>query len=305
MKILLTGASSFTGAWFAKELVRAGHAVTATFTAGPDAYDGLRRQRMDALTGGCELVWDAPFGSPAFLDLAGAGFEVLCHHGACVTNYKSDDFDYLAATAANTRGLPEVLARFAASGLRRVVLTGSVFECDEGAGELPLRAFSPYGLSKALTASVFRFWCERAGLALAKFVIPNPFGPYEEPRFTNYLVRTWAKGEVAGVNTPAYVRDNIHVSLLAACYAAFVAGSGERCHPSGYVETQGNFALRFAAALRTRLGLECRLQLAEQVAFAEPKTRINTEIVDPAALGWEETPAWDAIADYYRGLFSL
>ena len=40
-------------------------------------------------------------------------------------------------------------------------------------------------------------------------MIPNPFGPYEEPRFMAYLMKTWLKGEVARVQTPRYVRDNI------------------------------------------------------------------------------------------------
>src|SRR5690606_23472549 len=98
--------------------------------------------------------------------------------------------------------------------------------------------FSPYGLSKGLTADMFRYWTERLGLTLGKFVIPNPFGPLEEPRFCAYLINCWAKGEVAGVNTPRYVRDNIHISLLARAYVDFAsrvhAGSGHlQPHPSG------------------------------------------------------------------------
>jgi nucleoside-diphosphate-sugar epimerase len=38
MRILLTGASSFTGYWFAQELVAAGHAVTATFRVTEGSY---------------------------------------------------------------------------------------------------------------------------------------------------------------------------------------------------------------------------------------------------------------------------
>ena len=124
-----------------------------------------------------------------------------------------------ARVAENTANLRAVLERLAKGGLKGVVLTGSVFEEDEGAGEKPLVAFSPYGLSKGLTAAVVRHRCREAGLPFAKFVIPNPFGPLEEPRFCAYLVRTWKKGETARVNTPAYVRDNIPVWLLAKAYA--------------------------------------------------------------------------------------
>ena len=122
-----------------------------------------------------------------------------------------------------------MLEALRADGLKGVVMTGSVFEQDEGAGETPLVAFSPYGLSKGLTAEVVRHRCREFGLRYGKFVIPNPFGPLEEPRFCAYLVRTWRKGEIARVNTPSYIRDNIHVSLLAAAYAKFVGeiGAGE------------------------------------------------------------------------------
>ena len=65
-----------------------------------------------------------------------------------------------------------------------------------------------------------------------------------------------------------YVRDNIHVSLLATAYAKFAgetaAGKGARkLNPSGYVEAQGAFAERFAAAMRPRLGLACGLELGD------------------------------------------
>ena len=78
--------------------------------------------------------------------------------------------------------------------VRKVVLTGSVFEQREGAGTEGLRAVSPYGLSKGLTADVFSYFTELLGMKLGKFVIPNPFGPLEEPRFTSYLIHNWFQG---------------------------------------------------------------------------------------------------------------
>ena len=136
-------------------------------------------------------------------------------------------------------------------------------------------------------------------------MIPNPFGPFEEPRFTAYLMRCWFKDETAGVRTPAYVRDNIHVSLLARAYLRFVDDAapdvGSRhLGPSGYVESQGRFAERMADAMRERLGLACELDLAEQTAFDEPRVRINTDPADATELDWNESEAWDAFAAYYE-----
>lgn len=300
MRILLTGASSFTGAWFAKTLARAGHDVTATFTQSQNSYTGLRRERIEIFFGNCTCIWNAPFGSQIFLRLIDKEFDVLCHHGSCVKNYKSDDFDYISALTDNTHGVRESLEGFVAKGLKRVVLTGSVFEADEGTGEYPLRAFSPYGLSKSLTASVFRFWCERVGVSFGKFIIPNPFGPYEDLRFTNYLISTWSKGEIALVQSPAYVRDNIPVSLLAKAYAHFVVGEKPHLHPSCYVETQGDFAQRFAGEIRKRLGISCEINSQKQTVFTEPKTRINTDLAFSGLCDWDETKAWDELAAYYR-----
>jgi UDP-glucose 4-epimerase len=229
---------------------------------------------------------------------------VLCHHGAEAGDYRNPDFDPYGAAATNLFRLPEVMRALKDRGCGRLVLTGSVFEQNEGAGSAPLRAFSPYGLSKGLTAASAEFYANREGFTFEKFVIPNPFGPYEEPRFTAYLMRTWLKRETATVQTPRYVRDNIPVTLLAKAYAAFVAAdpapSGvHRLNPSCYPESQGAFAERIRRAVTARLNLSCNLDLADQTEFAEPPARINTDLCDPAALGWSEAAAWDGFIAFY------
>jgi len=191
MRVLLTGATSFTGMWFAQKLVEDGHDVLAAIHRCQDTYCGLQAVRLAQLAGRCEFAWNVSFGSSEFLDLIARNgpFDILCHHAAEAKDHKSPDFDALAAAAANTRRLPAVLVALRNAGCRRILLTGSVFEAEEGTGTAPLRAFSPYGLSKTLTAEIFRFHAAQEQFALGKFVIPNPFGPYDGPRFTDYLVR--------------------------------------------------------------------------------------------------------------------
>ncbi|MGH7041022.1 MAG: NAD-dependent epimerase/dehydratase family protein [Acetobacteraceae bacterium] len=303
MRILLTGASSFTGFWFARALHAAGHHVVAALHGARGTYtEGVRAVRVAQLSEVAECAYGLSFGDPGFLDLCRTGaWDLLCHHAAQVGDHRASDFDIPGALAANTRELPAVLRQM--RGLAGMVLTGTVFEANEGAGTTPLRAFSPYGVSKGLTAEVVRYWCATLRVPLGKFVIPNPFGPYEEPRFCAYLMRQWKAGSVAEVRTPAYVRDNIHADLLARAYAEFVllvpGGAGFiRLNPSGYAETQGAFAQRFAREIGDRLRLECRLVLAEQAEFPEPVVRINTDRAVPD--GWNERSAWDGATEYYK-----
>ena len=271
MKVLFTGASSFSGFWFVQALAKYGHEVVAVFQRQAHDYEGLRAHRVSALEGVCRREFACSFGTDRFFALVRGEehWDVFCHHAANVHNYKSADFDINAALANNTRGIKEVLPLLKTHGCQKIAISGSVFEQSEGKGEdgdgLP--AFSAYGVSKGLTAAVFRFYAQDANMSLGKFVIPNPFGPFEELRFTAYLIRCWRDGKAATVNTPDYVRDNIHVSLLAKAYAAFVAGLPSQAgfsahHPSGYVETQGGFARRFAAEMEKTTGhsLSCGIK---------------------------------------------
>lgn len=302
-RILLTGVSSFTGAAFACALARAGNEVVATLTRdGVGAYEGLRRQRLEAAAAaGVRLVPGVVFGGDACLALVREGFDVIGHHAADVTNYKSPDFDALAAVANNTRGLRALVEATGAAW----VLTGTYFEPDEACwdpaesarrgaevapavveveqGKDPARAFSPYGLSKALTWQVVRHACALAGVPVTKFVLPNPYGPGEEPRFPDFLRRHWAEGKVPRIQTPEYVRDNCPVDALADAYVRACAEAPRhavrRCNPSGHVESVRQFALRLAALAEREFGRPCPVETPAQTVWNEPACRFNTEPV--------------------------
>ena len=175
MKALLTGASSFSGLWFARALAERGVEVIAPLRGGLNTYSGLRQARVRELAKFAEIVSGVEFGSAEFFELLDrTECDILCHHAARVADYRSPAFDVNLALAENTRGIRALSERLSARACSAVILTGSVFESDEGAGTEPRRAFSPYGLSKALTASVIRYWCEMAGMPLGKFVIAEP-----------------------------------------------------------------------------------------------------------------------------------
>lgn len=306
MRILLTGVSSFTGAWFAAALAGAGHKVLATLQRDVSAYDGLPADRIAmARAAGVELSEQTSYGSDRFLDLVGRGFDVVCFHGADVRDHRSPDFDILRALDGNLRGMRETCRRARQAGTARLVVTGTVAEPREGTGDDPERAMSPYGLSKALTWEVIKLHAEEAGLALGKFVIPNPFGPLEQERYCTYLVRAWLAGEVPVVRTPDYIRDNIPVDKCARAYADFVAmtpqaAGAARCAPSGYVGTQADFTSRFAREIGSRLDLPTPFALSRQTEFSEPRIRINTDVAVP---DWDEAAFWDSLAHDYAHRF--
>lgn len=305
MKILFTGASSFTGSWFALELAMAGHQVTATFRGTANTYAGTRSERVARVMNKVEPIWGVEFGDERFFDVIGNRcFDLVCHHAAEMTDYRSWNFDVIGAATKNTRGARRLLTTLAEHGGGRLVLTGSVFEPYEGVGDPGARAFNPYGLSKHLSFEVFRMEAERLGLSIGKFIIPNPFGPYEEPRFTAYLMREWAIGRIPIVATPIYVRDNIHVSLLAIAYRNFCetlkAGAGfAKLAPSGYVESQGAFARRVGREIGKRTGWTCEVIEGGQKEFPEPLFRTNVELAAQRFLGWSEHEAWDDMTNYY------
>ena len=302
MRILLTGASSFTGWWFARALVAEGHQLTVTFQRKAPAYTGLEGARLADLPAGCTRIHGVSFGDDEFIVLAGSGFDLVCHHGARVQGYCGPDFDVGAALAANTLRAPQVLRAMADSGCPTLLVTGSVFESGEGQGDAELRAIGSYGLSKAFTWQTLAHHAAEAGIGIAKFVIPNPFGPYESERFMAHLMRAWMGGQAASVTTPNYVHDHVHASALAASYAGFagrVAGRPgvHRLGPSGYRESVGAFARRTAFEVAARTGLKCRLELADQTTFQQPRLRVNTDRVELAR--WSEAAAWDELVHWY------
>ena len=305
-RVLLTGASAFTGLWIAKALAAAGFEVIAPLLRAREGYEGERLARVSRLESLCEVVYDVPFASPAFHDLVRTRkIDALAHHAADVTGYRDPDFDARAAFARNTQGAEETLGLLGKQGARVVVVTGTVFEAGEGGVAAEPLAVTPYGLSKTLTNIAFRHYADGAGLAFGRFVIPSPYGVFEQQRsFPAYLFRTWAEGGVPQVRTPLYLRDHLAAPLLGQAYAAYLGrllaeGAPQVHRPSGWIATQGDFARKLAAEAGARLGRDLPLELADQTVFAEPLKRVNSEPAAPA--GWDESGFFDDYIAWRQG----
>ena len=88
-------------------------------------------------------------------------------------------------------------------------------------------------------------------------------------------MKNWLAGNTPNCSSPSYVRDNIHVSLLAKAYAQFLADLPDtpgfsRLNPSGYAESQGAFSMRLAQEMRQRLDLPCPLSSRSRPTSPSP-----------------------------------
>lgn len=305
IRVLLTGASSFTGAWFARALAGRGCEVIAPLRSRLDAGDADRRSRLDRIAGACRLIEACPFGSERFLGLIRTSrpLDILCHHGAKAGDHRDPTLDPLAATAAHTRAIERVLEALADAGCRTLLLTGTVFEADEGRSDGPLPAVGAYGLAKTLTWHVFRYHADRSGLTLGKLVIASPFGPCEKPGLVRQLVTAWLGREVPTLCRPQLVRDHLQVQLLAVAYARFAhellerSGGCRRLTPSQFAEPLDRFAARLADSLSPRLGLPCRFRCAAPPEAAdEPLVRLGLDSLRELVPDLDPEAAWDGYA---------
>lgn len=302
--VLLTGASSFTGMWIAEALAEAGFEVVAPVQRAPGDYEPEKLARLRRLSAVAEVVYGRPFGSDAFLDLVrGRGdIAALAHHAADVTGYRDPGFDAVAAFDRNLAGAPAALKALADHGARVALVTGTVFEAGEGGDPAQPLAVTPYGLSKTLTNVALQHHAAWAGLTFGRFVIPSPYGAFEQQRaFPAYLFRSWFAGETPVVRTPLYLRDHLPAPRLGRAYAGQLAAlladpaAPVVSRPSGWIATQGAFAEKVAAEAAQRLGRECLVTFAEQKEFPEPLTRVNR---DPAP-AFDEAAFWDAYVGWY------
>ncbi len=308
MRVLMTGASSFTGAWFARALIAHGAEVVCASRGPENDGDGLRSARIAMLGRRVEWHFGCRFGSRRFRDLLRrrGPFDLLALHGAAVGDHRHPGFDPITALAENLHGLEPVLDELERDRRGTLLVTGTLFEADEGHGEAPLRSFSAYGLSKSWTWHGFRHAAERRHITLGKFTIGHPFGPYEKPGLCSHLIEGWMRGACPRVRHPQLVRDHVPVDLLAELYARFAFELVEmrgtlRCNPSCFAEPIGHFVARLAAAMRPRLRMPCVFALADPPEPSdEPRVRFNPEPVEKWLEGWDFERSWDRLATWYR-----
>jgi hypothetical protein len=51
--------------------------------------------------------------------------------------------------------------------------------------------------------------------------------------------------------------------------------------------------------MQKRWKLPCEFEVKNQVNFPEPRVRINSDLIDPLDYQWDESSAWDELANFY------
>ena len=239
MRILMTGASSFTGYHLVKGLLKS-HQLTCTFRRYAQDYSGIYRQRVQEIVPFVRPVYGA-FGSDAFIQAIEEA-DLIFHHGACVDGYNSLSFSEDRAVAENTHRL-DLVMRHAQRYSCRVVLTQSIFEREP---------FSPYSRSKKRTTQAFVQAAAKNSVSLKRLIMPNPIGVMSNEKLLFYLIKTWSAEETAFIRNPKLVRDNLPVDLLVQCVLLWLNDDRELLEPSGYCASNESWINLVASQCRKR-----------------------------------------------------
>jgi nucleoside-diphosphate-sugar epimerase len=308
MRVLLTGATSFTGAHICQTIRSSGIEVWATLTGPKESYkkDALAVRRME-FASPHQWLESCPFGSKAFLKaLKDQNFSVLINHGAAIHGYRNELFDYRASVLSALNQLEETLSLAQRSGCKLLLHSGTVFESTT---QLP--AISPYGVAKSMIWEAIRYFSQREKIPVAKVAIPNPVGPLESSdRLTSVFMQKWSRGETFNLSTPTHVVDFLPAPWLARVYLRCIQrlSSGQAYEefeiqrPSGWILSNQDWLNLLV------------FQAKERVSFARPhftisknlassvnlRSRVNDQPVPELQQTKEIELFWNDLFDYYR-----
>ena len=301
MNILITGVSSFTGLYFIRALHQRGHTIFGVHQSPIEQYTGIYKTRIELAKFHVQKMFQASFGDERFCDaIRNIDIDIYCHHGAYTKDYNSPNFPVEKAVSRNTYNVNTVCELLRRSGCQHLVSTSSIF-----AGNGPICSevtpFSGYGIAKWRTDEIVKKASKVQGIGWSRYIIPNPFGPFDNHKLPYEMALQWAKNKPLVLKTPHYIRDNVPVQLLAEHYAEWVEGLTEKtakttAMPSGYVSTMQDFSERVANEIRLRTNWPCRI-VTDQHSSIQPTVLHNTDnILGRSSFNekimWDELSAW-------------
>ncbi len=294
----MTGATSFSGYWFARQLILDGHELT------------IIRSRSDN-TGHEENLWlskldneSLSFRELSFLQESTPRllFDAILLHGSFMEDRRSPNFNVDLAVKKTLGVTKWIKEHFKAEC---VIHTGTFSEEDEGVGESPLNNFNPYSESKSL---IYKEHLKMFhGVPFLKFIMPNPFGRFQQNNIFSFLEKTWAKNEIPLILQPNYIRDYVPVDLLAISYSnlvdSFRRGNylSDSYSPSYFAMSNRDMFNLYASEISSRIGRNLEIHFGEQKDYSESRVRVNRDSLHILSEKWSLDKFWDSLAIDFIG----
>lgn len=214
MKIGISGVTSFTGSWIAREFSRRGHTVFGLCSSCKDQYPGLIQARIQKLLANVELIENIKVETGQMAQWIGESqIEIWIHHHHYMKDFRKPNYDYSAFEKICIDPLSDIFESLKKCKARGIIYSGSYFEPGEG-GEIRPPP-TPYAASK------LQVWNElqKSGLPVSKIVIPNPIGSFENPdRLIPQMIEAAKSNQVLEIQTPHFINDHLPVEILASEY---------------------------------------------------------------------------------------
>ena len=275
--LIFSGSTSFTGFSFLKELVNYNLNIVCNLTNKKNHYKELKKIRLQELSKHKKIkfIENCKFGSNKYLELLKSQKNFsLCHHSSFTQNYNDNlKFDLNLTNNNNLKNIDKVFS-ILKDNCEEIILTESIFQSKYNYN---LFETSKYSLSKSITSMVFDYYSNLYNIKLRKFIICNPWGSYEEKRFTYYLMNCWSLNKIPIIKRPYDIRENIYINDLSKRYSSFILNSSKKIYcPSGQQMSNLNFAKFLKSQLSDYLNKEFQITwLRNQKSSSEPIKIIN------------------------------
>lgn len=308
MKILVTGGAGFIGSHLVDAYLADGHevAIVDDFSTGHEENLNPMAEvfRCNIAQGDLDAV------------LGQFRPEVVSHHAAqasVAVSVKDPVFD----AKVNVQGTIRLLEASVEAGVRKVIFASSGGTVYGVADSLPvneaapLRALSPYGITKIAGEHYLDFYSHEHGLDYTIFRYGNVYGPRQDPHGEAGVVAIFCERLLSGqgavifaaekAGDPGCVRDYVYVGdIVRANVTALTHGDGERLNIGTGRET---------TTLDIYRAIADALEMGEKdPQFGDPRPGDLLRVVLDARrakerIGWEAewglTKGIEETADYY------
>jgi nucleoside-diphosphate-sugar epimerase len=298
--VAISGATSFTGLWIAREFANQGWQVHAQCSQLLENYTGLRRLRAELLRDIASVQWNRKVEDfPTWIREVKP--KIWVHHHHFMKDFRSQKYDSAQAIEVGLKPLPAIVDALAESGCQGIIYSGSFFEPGEG-GVSRTSVPTPYAESKKAVWEELQKLAGEKRIPVSKMVIPNPIGPFEnEDRLIPQMIEKSKQGQPFRLGAPASVSDQLPITYLAQDYVrlaeGLIQGKSQMARPSGWVCSVEELVHTVNQELIVkRLGLPpCSIETAEKPGI--PTSFINSQN-EREGIQWSEV--WDHYAEWVQ-----